>query len=94
MVARAQVLPSDTVIGERNPATPREPLYLTCPRCGLSMKPRQRWLAIQHCPRCLARSRIPVRLFSSPLPAHELYAEGSAPAQLHAQPHTKGVSTT
>ncbi len=78
MVARAQVVRSDTVIGERNQATPREPLYLHCPRCGLSMKPRQRWLAIQHCPRCLARSRILVRLFSSLLPAQELCAEGSA----------------
>jgi DoxX-like family len=50
-----------------------------CPRCGLTIEPRARWLTIEHCPRCLARARIPVRMFSSPLSSAELYADGSAP---------------
>jgi len=37
-------------------------LLLRCPRCGLSIRPRARWLAVEHCPRCLARARLPVRL--------------------------------
>jgi len=31
------------------------------------------------CPRCIARARLAVKLFSSPLPAIELHGEGSAP---------------
>jgi hypothetical protein len=54
-------------------------LFLNCPRCGLSIRPRARWLAIEHCPRCMARAQIPVSLFASPLPSAELYPEGSAP---------------
>jgi hypothetical protein len=54
-------------------------LFLNCPRCGLSIKPKARWLAPEHCPRCLARARIPVRLFSSTLPAAELYDDNAAP---------------
>ena len=55
-------------------------MFLICPRCGLSLKPRARRLAGEHCPRCMGRARIPVRLFSSPLPVAELYAEDSAPS--------------
>jgi len=40
-------------------------LRLSCPRCGLTITPRARWLAIEHCPRCLARARLPVRLIPS-----------------------------
>jgi hypothetical protein len=36
-------------------------------------------LTIEHCPRCLARARIPVRMFSSSLSAAELYADGFGP---------------
>ena len=67
------------------PETPGQPgssfdrLFLNCPRCGLSIRPRRSWLWLEYCPRCLGRSRIPVRLFSSPLPAAKLYADGSAP---------------
>lgn len=53
--------------------------FLNCPRCGLSIKPRGSWLAVEHCPRCIGRARVPVQLFSSSLPAAELYAEDSAP---------------
>jgi hypothetical protein len=56
-----------------------EPVFLNCPRCGLSIRVRATWLAPEHCPRCLARARIAVRLFFSPLSPEELYAKGSAP---------------
>ena len=53
------------------------PLFLNCPRCGLSIRVRAPWLAVEHCPRCLARARTPVRLFFSPLSAEGLDAKGS-----------------
>lgn len=40
-------------------------LTLTCPRCDLSVVARQPSLAPRHCPRCLARRRIAVRLEST-----------------------------
>jgi hypothetical protein len=64
------------------PATP----YLNCPRCGLSIALRSRWLAVKHCPRCVARTHTIVELFSSRLPAHLLYAENRLP-QAEAEPH-------
>jgi hypothetical protein len=57
------------------PAAP----YLNCPRCGLSLAVRSRWLAITHCPRCVARARTIVELFRSRLPASALYAESWRP---------------
>ncbi len=60
-------------------------LFRNCPRCGLSIKPRARWWAVEYCPRCIGSARIPVPLFSSPLPVAELYAEGSAPKCRQAQ---------
>lgn len=63
-------------------------LFLNCPRCGLSIRPRARWLAIEHCPRCMARAQIPVSLFASPLPTAELYPDGSAPAVERRDPTT------
>jgi hypothetical protein len=30
---------------------------LRCPRCGLAMSARSRWIAAEHCPRCVARAR-------------------------------------
>jgi hypothetical protein len=53
--------------------------YLNCPRCGLSIRPRTAWLAISHCPRCIARSRTLVELFRSRLPAEVLYASHLLP---------------
>ena len=52
---------------------------LNCPRCGLSIRMRAWWLAIEYCPRCIARARVAVKLFSSGLPAAELYADGLVP---------------
>lgn len=63
-------------IGHREAA---ESLFLNCPRCGLSIRARARWLAIEYCPRCLARNRVAVRLFSSVLPSGQLYHEDSRP---------------
>lgn len=56
-------------------------LYLNCPRCGLSILivPRAAGPPIEHCPRCIARSRALVELFASPLPTAELYGRGHAP---------------
>jgi hypothetical protein len=67
---------------EPAPATPS----LNCPRCGLSIALRSRWLAITHCPRCVARSRTIVELFSSRLPAPVLYGENWLPGA-DAEPH-------
>jgi hypothetical protein len=55
-------------------------LHLNCPRCGLTIRPKARWLTIEHCPRCLARSRLPVRLSVSTLPVAEAYPAGRSPA--------------
>jgi len=54
-------------------------LHLNCPRCRLTITPRASWLTVEHCPRCMARSHVAVRMFSSSLPASELYAAGTAP---------------
>lgn len=54
-------------------------VHLNCPRCGLSVHVKPQWLAIRHCPRCVARSRIAVEMFSSGLPTAELYANDSLP---------------
>jgi hypothetical protein len=40
-------------------------LDLYCPRCRLSITPRAHWLAIEHCPRCVARTRTLVTLLPS-----------------------------
>jgi hypothetical protein len=53
--------------------------HLNCPRCGLSIEVRPCRVAIRHCPRCVARSRVIVELFSSTLPADVLYEENSLP---------------
>jgi Na+-translocating membrane potential-generating system (MpsC) len=60
-------------------ASPRAAPFLNCPRCGLSIRPKARWMAVEHCPRCLVRARVAVKMFSSPLPAVELYEEGHTP---------------
>jgi hypothetical protein len=53
--------------------------HLNCPRCGLSIEVRLRRTAIRHCPRCVARSRVIVELFSSTLSADVLYDQHSLP---------------
>jgi hypothetical protein len=64
------------------PASP----CLNCPRCGLSIALRWRWLAIAHCPRCVARSRTIVELSSSRPPSSVPYGENWLP-QADAEPH-------
>ena len=67
-------------MGAHDPeASACEVSFLNCPRCGLSLRPRAGWSTIEHCPRCMARARIPITLFVSPLPTIELYREGFAP---------------
>jgi hypothetical protein len=39
--------------------------YLECPRCRLNIEVRSGWLAMTHCPRCVARSRMIVELVSA-----------------------------
>jgi hypothetical protein len=63
--------------------------FLNCPRCGLSIRPKVSWLTVEYCPRCIARARVPVRLFSSTLPGAELYPEGAMPNGGH-----RSVTTT
>jgi len=58
----------------------RNAQYVNCPRCGLTIRPRTEWLAIEHCPRCLARRRAAVNVFASTLTAAELYGERATPA--------------
>jgi hypothetical protein len=53
--------------------------YLNCPRCGLSIWTRLSWLAMTHCPRCIARAHTAVELFSSDVSANIVYASGSLP---------------
>jgi hypothetical protein len=36
--------------------------YMSCPRCGLSIKVRAPYLVVEYCPRCIARSRTPVAM--------------------------------
>jgi hypothetical protein len=63
--------------------------FLSCPRCGLSIRPKVSRLPVEHCPRCMARARIAVKMFASTLPASELYPQGSAP-----KAEQRGVTTT
>jgi hypothetical protein len=67
--------------------------YLNCPHCGLTITPKVDWLAVEHCPRCIARRGVLVTLFASPLPANGRYGadgrpdpRGSEPAGPHPAP--------
>jgi hypothetical protein len=62
-----------------DPAASESTSFLKCPRCGLSIRPRASWLTIEHCPRCIARDRVPVKLVSFPLSASERYGQGFGP---------------
>jgi hypothetical protein len=53
--------------------------YLNCPHCGLTITPKVDWLAVEHCPRCIARRGVLVTLVASPLPANALYAADGRP---------------
>ena len=54
--------------------------YLNCPVCGLSIRPAVEFLAVEHCPRCVARRRLAVPLASSPQPLRLLGRAGRRPA--------------
>jgi hypothetical protein len=93
--ATAPADPADRLIGvdgmtvagnRRGAAVGGEGSFLNCPRCGLSIRQRARSLRIDHCPRCLARSRAMVELFASTLPSDELYGAGLAPNGTIARP--------
>jgi hypothetical protein len=46
----------------------RSASFLMCPNCGLHVRVTYEWVAIEHCPRCIARSQSVVSLLSSPAP--------------------------
>jgi hypothetical protein len=48
----------------RNPAMS----YMNCPCCGLSIRLRASYLAVERCPRCLARRKVAVRMYLSQRP--------------------------
>jgi hypothetical protein len=71
--------------------------HLNCPRCGLSIAVRPHRAAMRHCPRCVARGRVIVELFSSTLPASVLYAESALPrveAALEVADDTPAIADT
>jgi hypothetical protein len=61
--------------------------YVNCPRCGLAVRLRAPFLAVRHCPRCVARRGIAVEmLISEPrtLPAPTRQADrGAAHPAIH-----------
>lgn len=65
--------------------------YLNCSRCGLSLLSRNPTIEPEHCPRCLARSRVLQPLFRSPLSLRALAGE-AAPASPAAGIRKPGVS--
>jgi hypothetical protein len=54
--------------------------YSNCPRCHLSIRLRHVTLAARHCPRCLARRRVAVPMFTSNLKMRDLIGEGDGPS--------------
>jgi len=47
--------------------------YLNCSRCRLSIpEPRVPALALEYCPRCIARRRVATPMFRSPLTMRQL----------------------
>jgi hypothetical protein len=57
------------------------PVYVICPRCGLSIAQRFSAQQVRHCPRCIAHRHVVVELFSSPLPSEALYANVPQPVR-------------
>ena len=55
--------------------------YVNCPSCGLAIELRASFLALRHCPRCVARRGIAVEMLASErrvLPAPTGRADGRA----------------
>jgi hypothetical protein len=42
--------------------------YMNCPCCGLSIRLRASYLALERCPRCLARRKVAVAMYVSQRP--------------------------
>src|ERR1700744_5441375 len=61
-------------------------VYLNCPHCGLTITPKADWLAVEHCPRCIARRGVLVTLFASSLPVDSLYAQNARPGPRRTEP--------
>lgn len=58
-------------------------MFLNCPRCGLSIRKRAdrpEWLTLEHCPRCLGRARIPVKLVSATGPGSDWHRSSAISA--------------
>ena len=45
--------------------------YVNCPNCGLSIRIRTSYLALRHCPRCVAHRQVAVQMFVSERPGRE-----------------------
>lgn len=63
-------------------------MFMKCPRCGLTLRARARWMAARNCPRCAARSRQLVAL--APVPG----ALGSTRVAAPEARSAAGASTT
>jgi hypothetical protein len=61
--------------------SPEGALYLNCPRCGLTITPKVRWLAVEHCPRCIARRGAAIKMLRMTLPADGLASGPWLPAR-------------
>jgi hypothetical protein len=53
--------------------------YMNCPRCGLSIRLRASSLLLERCPRCLARTRTVIPMYTS---EHKLPAGSGSTAPL------------
>ena len=62
-------------------ASARAVPFLNCPRCGLSIRPKARWVTIEHCPRCLAHARVAVEMFASPSGGRAVSPRRGAPCR-------------
>ena len=60
-------------------------LQMRCRRCGLTLRLRNRALAVEHCPRCLARARVavPVELGDERSDGEVLAVSAGVAAALH-----------
>jgi predicted RNA-binding Zn-ribbon protein involved in translation (DUF1610 family) len=67
MITKTNNTPHALVTGSE--LADRAALELKCPRCGLSITLRARWLAVEHCPRCVGRARILVSLLAEVRPS-------------------------
>ncbi len=50
--------------------------YMTCPRCGLSIRLRAPYLTLEGCPRCLARRRVSIQMDISEQPRDVVVERG------------------